>query len=391
MNILFFYESANLGGQQTQMYNLIKRLAKRGHRISWVYLFGSGIEQAAASYATMEKIPTPLRHKDYLRKPWKLLVIARGLTKFCRVTEPEVIISGSGIGSLICGLVARRLGVQHYRLVGGSLLQVERTLYRVYRWIKIDTLVDGYFGWPAVFDELRSRGVPNYKFAEIQNAVDTEMFFPQSPTQREDTRSSLGIRPDELVIGWIGRVARNMQVWDTVKLAERLRDIGFGRFKLLFVGGGPDFQELKELVKCTRLDSHAIYTDWIPMVEVNRYVNAMDVVPLLEADPHGGSIVREAMACGRVAISVDGDTATQRRFMLPDCSILVPPDDYIDAAAKAIVSLVEDRRALERLGYNARRYAEKHMSFDAQVQVILDTVQRGRKSVQDESQSRSIQ
>ena len=389
MNILFFYESANCGGQQTQTYNLVKRLAKKGHQVSWVYLYGSGIEDAAAAYATVEKIPIPLRPKEYRRKPWKLLTIGGGLFKFCRANEIEVIISGSGIGSLVCGWVARRLGIQHYRLVGGSLKQIGPTLYRIYPWIRIDALIDGYFGWPAVFEELESKGVSSTKFVELQNAVDTDMFFPLPSAERERVRSSLGIQTDEVVIGWIGRIARNMQVWSTVELAGRLRETGFDRFKLLFVGGGPDFDDLKTLVSQTGLDRVAIYTDWLPMTEVNRFVNAMDVVPLLEADPQGGSIVREAMACGRVALSVDGESATQRRFMLPDCSILVSPDNYVGAAAEAILDLVANDQ-LENMGRKARLYAEKHMSFEAQVQAILNTVQRNPSTGQGESRESSI-
>lgn len=390
MNILFFYESANRGGQQTQTYNLIKRLAQKGHRVSWVYLYGSGMEHATAGHATVERIPIPLRPGEYRRRPWKLFTIGRRLLRFCRTNEIELIISGSGIGSLICGVVARRLETPHYRLVGGSLKQIESTLYRVYRWTRIDALIDGYFGWPAVFEELASKGVSSDKFFELQNAVDTDMFFPLPSAEREGTRASLGIQPDEVVIGWVGRIARNMQVWNTVELAGRLRAAGFEGFKLLFVGGGPDFEEFKAFVSEAGLDRCAIYTDWLPMTEVNRFINAMDFVPLLEADPQGGSIVREAMACGRVALSVDGKSATQRRFMLPDCSILVPPDNYIGAAALAIVDLVSNGQ-VESMGRNARLYAEKCMSFDAQVQVILDAVQRGPAIGQGKSCEGSVQ
>lgn len=390
MNILFFYESANLGGQQTQTYNLVKRLARKGHSVSWVYLYGTGMEDSFSSCATVERIPTPLLPKDYLYKPWKLLIITRGLIRFCRAHKIDVIISGSGIGSLMCGWACRWLRIPHYRLVGCSLVQIEKTLYRVYRWIKIDVLIDGYFGWPAVFEELRCKGVPKHKFIELNNAVDTEMFYPFAPAQREGIRSSLGILPDELVIGWIGRVARNMQVWSTVTLGERLREMGFDRFKLLFVGGGPDFDELKEMVRGCNLEPYAIYTEWVPMADVNDYVNAMDIVPLLESDPHGGSIVREAMACGRVALSVDGESATQRRFMLPNCSILVSPDDYVGAAAAAVISLVKDRPSMERMGQNARLYAEKYMSFDAQVRTILEAIQERSAIAPDASHKANL-
>jgi glycosyltransferase involved in cell wall biosynthesis len=167
-----------------------------------------------------------------------------------------------------------------------------------------------------------------------------------------------------------------MQVWATVELGAKLRESGFDRFKLLFVGGGPDFDELKAMVKRCGLVPYSIFTEWVPMEEVNRFVNVMDIVPLLESDPHGGSIVREAMACGRVALSVDGASGTQRRFMPPDCSILVSPEDYVGAAADAVLRLARDRSAMESMGRNARAYAREHMSFDAQANTLLEAIQQ---------------
>jgi len=112
------------------------------------------------------------------------------------------------------------------------------------------------------------------------------------------------------------------------------------------------------------------------MEQVNRYVNAMDIVPLLEEDPQGGSIVREAMACGRIALSVDGTSGTQRRFMPAGAAILVPPGQFVAAAADAILTLADDPQARATIGKNARRYAVHHMSFDAQAVTLLRAFER---------------
>jgi len=375
MNVLFFYESMNLGGQQTQTYNLIKRLARQGHRVSWLYLDGEGMQKLVAPFATLERIPVALPPRHYLYRPWKLPAITRRVARFAREHDIDVIISGSGIGSLLSGWAARRVGIAHYRLVGCSLVQVERTLHRNYRWIRIDSLIDGYFGWPAVFEELRMKGVPDRKFIEVDNAVDTDMFHPLPPESRESMRQSLGIAPDELAIGWVGRIAENMQVGNTVELGKRLRELGFHRFKLLLVGGGPWLDGVRQMSERYGLSGQCIFTDWVPMTDVNAYINAMDVVPLLEEDPQGGSIVREAMACGRVALSVDGESGTQRRFMRPHAAILVPPQNFIEAAADAVIRLAADQAAAQRLGNDARTFAVEHMSFEAQARTILDAIQ----------------
>lgn len=380
MNILFFYESMNLGGQQTQTYYLVRHMAAAGHEMSWAYLFGEGVQSLAAPHAALQRIPIPLEDRDYLFRPWKLWQIARALTALCRERRAQVIVSGSGIGSLICGWAARRLGIPHFRLVGCSLVQVERMLYRFYRVIRIDRLIDGYFGWPAVLDELRQKGVPERKLHLVGDSVDTERFFPLPEAQRAQVRASLGIAPDEIVIGWLGRVAQNMQVGNTLELGARLREQGVPRIRLLFVGGGPWLAELRALAAQRGLAS-AIFTDWVPFAEVNRYINAMDIVPLLEADPQGGSIMREAMACGRVALSVDGVRATQRRFMLPEATVLVPPEDFIGAAAAACARLAADGAARAALGARAREYAQTRMSFETQARIMTQAFAAAREQV----------
>lgn len=376
MKIAFYYESMNLGGQQTQTYNIIKRIPPKDHEVHMIYLYGSGMETAIAAHAKVHQIPVRLAGKDYLFRPWKLLSILKALTAYCRENGSEVIISGSGLGSLLCGIVARRLGMRHYRFLGCSLIQVERTLYRFYRWIRIDALIDGYFGWPAVFEELKRKGVSQAKCFELRLGVDTTMFFPFETREHEAVRRGLGISDDEIVIGWIGRISMDMQVGNTVRLCRALRERGFDRFRLLLVGGGPWFDGIQVLIRDLGLTDRTILTGWVPMTDVNKFINAMDIVPLLEEDPQGGSIVREAMACGRVALSVDGKSGTQRKFMVPGAAVLVPPRDFLQEAAGAVRTLADKRETMARIGTKARAYAQEHMDFQAQVHQLLRVIGR---------------
>jgi len=375
MNILFFYESMALGGQQNYNYQLVRRFAELGHKVSWAYLFGEDLKDLVTQSATVYHVPYRLGPKDYIKRPWRLLQITKAVMDFAKSQNSQVILSGSGIGSLICGLVARRLGIPHYRIIGCSLVQVEPTLFRLYSLIRIDRLIDGYFGWPRVFEELSSKGVHPDKFIEVNNTVDTEMYFPFTDSERLDLRSTLGIASDELVIGWVGRIAYDMQVKYTLELAVELNKKGFNKFRLLIVGGGPWEEELRRLIDENGLASRTIFTGWVPMHDVNGLLNAMDVVPLLEVDPQGGSIVREAMASGRVALSVDGVSGTQRRFMQPGCSILVPSENFTTNAADAIIKLDKEPESIPEIGHNARQFALGHMSWDEVVRIKLRTLE----------------
>jgi hypothetical protein len=111
---------------------------------------------------------------------------------------------------------------------------------------------------------------------------------------------------------------------------------------------------------------------------MNAVTNAMDVVPLLEPDPHGGSIVREAIAAGRVALSVDGPSAVQREFMKPGHSILVPSVGYLDHAVEAVIRLAHAPAERLALGTAAATYAASSMTFRRQAEALVDGLTRLR-------------
>jgi glycosyltransferase involved in cell wall biosynthesis len=290
-------------------------------------------------------------------------------------TRVDAILMSNSIDSRVANKVVKGTSIKHFRMLGGSMVQVEPHLLASYERMQTDKYVHAYFGWPAVFKELETQNVPSYKFINMPFAVNTDKFYPLPAADVDAFRQTLGIANDETVIGWVGRTALNMQLWDTLRLGRMLKDRGVTRFKLVFIGGGSDFEHLQNEVIKNDLETETILTGWIPYQEVNKYVNAMDIVPLLEPDPHGGSIVREAMACGRLAISVDGPSGTQALFMKPDVSILVKAENYLEAAAAVVASLIGNREAINSYGLKARAYVMANLTFAKQAETILHAIE----------------
>ena len=69
----------------------------------------------------------------------------------------------------------------------------------------------------------------------------------------------------------------------------------------------------------------------------------MDVVPLLARDPQGGSIIREAMAAGKLTVSVDGPSKVQSEIMKEDYSLLVPSKNFAHEAAQSFLQIYKKR------------------------------------------------
>lgn len=374
MNILFHYESLAIGGQQTQTLNILKEINKRGEdRLFFIYNYSDDLVYEFSKYSTLIKIPAQLKAKDYL-KPWKIVLIIYKVVIYLKKYKIEKVVSGSGLGSFICGIAARLCGIKHYRIIGCSLASVEKTLYKLYTIIGIDKLIDGYFGWPAVFDELKAKGVNQRKFTHTISSVDTDFFYPLPHDEILSLKVKYNLPNNKLILGWVGRISYDMQVKYTIEMCRNLLESGFDQFHLLIVGGGSWFDGMNTKLYEYKLTPHVTVTNWVHPSEVNGLINCMDIVPLLEEDPQGGSIIREAMACGRLALSVNGISGTQSSFMKPDATILVDPASFIQNACNEIIKILDNREILSTKGFNARKYAESELSFASQVDIILETL-----------------
>ena len=73
----------------------------------------------------------------------------------------------------------------------------------------------------------------------------------------------------------------------------------------------------------------------------------MDIVPLLESDPHGGSILREAMACGKLVLTVDGPSHAQTSFITHQTTgLLVDSATFLNDAFDAVLLFLIDLKTL---------------------------------------------
>jgi glycosyltransferase involved in cell wall biosynthesis len=384
-HILFYYPSIGLGGQQTQIMQLAQALKSKGNEVSWLYAYGDALIEEASQYCQLKKIVLPRFNQSrfgvgrIINRFIYYNLLEWHLTRYVKKHNVDVVLSSNTIDSRVVNKLPKKQLIKHYRYIGGSMVQVEPHHLASYKKNEVDKYITGYFGWPAVFEELKTQDVPEHKFINLPFAVNTDKFYPLPSEEVYAFRQSLGIAEDDTVIGWIGRTALNMQLWDTLRLGKNLKERGIKNFKLLFIGGGPDFIHLQKKVIEYGLSKETILTDWVPYDEVNNYVNAMDIVPLLETDPQGGSIVREAMACGRLAISVDGPSGTQASFMKSDATVLVPSENYLDEAVNLVEKIIGNKDYINGLGREARKYVMANLRFENQANVILSALENTRE------------
>ena len=373
MHIVFFYESITWGGMQTLIYNLIKKLSLKSDKVSWLYIYGEEFKNNFSQSLDFSKIGCGYNGKDYIFRPWKVIAAIFDTILYLKNNPADLIISSSGLGSLISGVAARILNIPHFRLLGNNMALSEPVTYRIFRLINLDFFIDRYFGLDAQLKQLLYKRVHPNKLVNMQSGVDANFFYPLDKNKISKIKNELGYNENDIIIGWVGRVAINMQVKFTVKLFEELYSNNPKIFKLLIVGGGPWLEDLKLLVSKKKFSNSVKFLGWQQLDRINYFYNVMDFVPLLEKDPWGGSIVREAMAAGSIAISVDGISKVQKEFMFGEHAFLVSPENFIKDSANLIIELSKDKSKMLDISKKARDFACNNLTFELQSKIIYET------------------
>ena len=111
----------------------------------------------------------------------------------------------------------------------------------------------------------------------IHNSVDLDGFDPSlfSSEDKHGLRASLGIKPDEMCVLFVGRMGPEKSVdvlldyWArTIRPEHKLR--------LLLIGGGPDDQKFRGQSKALGLDSQVVFCGKIPHANIGLYYAICD-------------------------------------------------------------------------------------------------------------------
>ncbi|PIC00428.1 glycosyltransferase family 1 protein [Caulobacter sp. X] len=212
--------------------------------------------------------------------------------------------------------------------------------------------------WAAVYRQFDQAVAPSRFIAGrlieagVHNAiglplgVDTELFHP-SRADRDALRRRLGLAPDEKLLVFAGRPAREKRLDVLVGAVERLGV----PYKLLFVGAGGG----------APISDRALSLDYVRdpaelagiLASCDAFVHANDNEPF-------GLIVLEAMACGLPVVGVAaGGVAESVDGAVGELAVRSEPGAFAEAIEAlfardlAAVGAAARRRAMERHGWDA--------------------------------------
>jgi glycosyltransferase involved in cell wall biosynthesis len=193
----------------------------------------------------------------------------------------------------------------------------------------------------------------------ISGVVDTERFAPRS--RRAELRESLGLKPEQRVIGLVARLQPHRRVELILEaLGRALRDAP--GLRLLVIGRGTRAREVvDEPAQRLGLDHAVIRAGYLPGDEYLDALAQLDALAYLVPGSDGSCrAVLEAMAMGIPAIC-------SHRGVLPefvgDGDAGVVTDETADALTAAFASAATDSRRWLALGANAQRRARERFAI----------------------------
>ena len=141
--------------------------------------------------------------------------------------------------------------------------------------------------------------VKNKPIYVIPTGIDIKPFSKSNFTLEEKNKlkESLGIKPEEKVILFLGRVATEKSIDVIMNVMPSIFN-EYPNCKFLIVGDGPSKKDLQEQAKELNIRDKVIFTGKIPYNDVPKYYNLGDVIVNASLTETQGLTFIEAMASG---------------------------------------------------------------------------------------------
>lgn len=224
----------------------------------------------------------------------------------------------------------------------------------------------GIAGTLAAARVLRQAGFGGPLAVIPQFGVDPVRFAPDAAA-RERARRSLGVAPDELLVGFGGRLVPEKGADLLVRAVASLPGA-----RLALIGDGPERPRLEALARGLGTDGRVSVLGHVASTDMPDRLRALDVLALpSRTTPRWaeqfGRILIEAMACG---VAVVGARSGEIPHVIGDAGVLVPEGDA-DALRRALLALRDDPASRARLAARGRARVLERFTH---ARIVADTV-----------------
>jgi glycosyltransferase involved in cell wall biosynthesis len=276
------------GGMELHILNLSQQLTLRGHSVTVACRPDGWVSRNAKEMGLATLGATVLRQQD-----WKDRKI---FAQFCTDNRVDVVHSHWSTDSFVPPFAARFAGVPVRMMTRHSpypfKTHLGRLLYTRFLYTRILTVSQ------SVANTLIKCGVEPDKISVVHHGTNVAE-FENVTKSREESRAEIGLTPDLVAVGILGRIAEekgHRYLYNALKLLPELSNL-----RIVVVGEGPQAKEQRAYVTQNGLDDRVI---WVPFrSDVNNVINALDIVavPSTWEEPCS-AVIQQAMALSKPVI-----------------------------------------------------------------------------------------
>jgi glycosyltransferase involved in cell wall biosynthesis len=240
---------------------------------------------------------------------------------------------------------------------------------------------------PEDLELLARWGVPRTKLHLLGNGIDLNRFDPErlDPRDRDRRRAELGVGPDDVVVGVVGRLVAEKGYRDVFAAATMLRCRPPGAARVRFVVIGPDDPTKADAITAAEQDDATRHGDVVFLGardDMERWYGAFDLYALASRREGWPRSAMEAAAMGLPIVATD-IRGCRQVVAHGDTGLLVPVRDAV-ALAEAVRTLADDAGLRARMAAAARQRARDFFDQRSVIDLTLATYQRllaGRRPV----------
>lgn len=227
----------NIGGAETHVVELAKELKRRGYYV--VVTSKGGVYVEELEKAGIKHYVVPLQNKNPINM-WKAYKTLKDII----INENiEIVHSHARIPSFILGKLHKRMKFP-FVTTAHWVFTTKYGLKYITDWGQYTI---------AVSDDIKKYLMDNYKIPQSHikvtiNGIDTDKFSPD--TDKASAMREFGISSDDWLITYVSRMDEDRSL-ALKQLMEILPTLDIPNLKVLAVGGGNDFENVKQLAEKT--------------------------------------------------------------------------------------------------------------------------------------------
>ncbi|MBH8565023.1 glycosyltransferase family 4 protein [Nostoc sp. CENA67] len=352
-------------GQGRVNYEVAKEAIQRGHQLT---LLASEIAPKLENNPQVNWIEIPV--KNYPTEFIRNFIFSKTATDWLHQyrSKFDLIKVNGAITTAAADINAVHFVHSSWLKSPAHISRIRRDFYGFYQWLY--TALNAHWEKQAfqkakivvavsekVAQELVSIGVPRSRIRVIVNGVDLQEFAPGTAF-----RQQLGLPQDVTLALFAGDIRTTRKNLDTVLHAlVKVPDLH------LAVVGATEGSPFPQLAASLGLTERVHFLGY--RRDIAEIMRAVDLFVFPSRYEACTLVLLEALASGLPVITATATGGAE--IVTPECGIVLPDTDNIDALAAALLSLVSVEAEMQRMGKAARTVAEQH-SWTTMAQTYVD-------------------